>query len=141
MINNTIIYNIKEVKLREAIETSDAPAAVGPYSQAIKTDAGKMVFCSGQIALDPESGKIAGQTAIEQAERCLKNLQAVLHAAGADLKDVVKTTVFLTNMADFAGVNEIYARYFTTVLPARAAVEISRLPKDVKIMIEAIAVI
>jgi 2-iminobutanoate/2-iminopropanoate deaminase len=127
--------------MREYIQTDDAPEAIGPYSQAIKTECGKMIFCSGQIPLDPQSGKIVGQLTIEQAEQCMKNIQAILIASGAELKDVVKTTVYLTNMSDFAGVNDIYAKYFTTFLPARAAVEVSRLPKDVKIMIDAIAVI
>lgn len=127
--------------MKEFIQTDKAPAAIGPYSQAIKTDCGKMVFCSGQIALEPGSGKMAGQMTMDQAEQCLKNIQAVLHAAGAELKDVVKTTVYLINISDFAGVNDVYAKYFTTALPARVAVEVGRLPKDAKIMIDAIAVI
>lgn len=127
--------------MQEYIQTADAPAAVGPYSQAVKTEVGKMIFCSGQIPLDPQTGKISGQLTVEQADRCLKNIQAILHAAGAELKNVVKVTVYLTNMSDFAGVNDIYAKYFTTFLPARAAVEVTRLPKDVKIMIDAIAVL
>ena len=127
--------------MREYIQTDDAPAAIGPYSQAVKTECGEMIFCSGQIPLDPQSGKIIGQSTIDQTEQCLKNIQAILHASGAELKDVVKITVYLINMSDFVGVNEVYAKYFTTFLPARAAVEVSRLPKDVKIMIDAIAVI
>jgi 2-iminobutanoate/2-iminopropanoate deaminase len=127
--------------MKEFIQTDNAPEAVGPYSQAIKVDCGKMIFCSGQIPLDPQTGKIMGQLAAEQTEQCLKNLQAVLHAAGAELKDVVKANVYLTNMSDFQSVNEVYARYFTSFLPARAAVEVSRLPKDVKVEIEAIAII
>ncbi len=127
--------------MKEIIETKKAPAAVGPYSQAVKTDIGKMIFVSGQIPLDPETGKIVGTTTVEQADQVLKNVQAVLHAAGADLKDVVKATVFMTNLSEFAAVNEVYARYFTTSLPARAAFEVGRLPKDVKIEIEAIAVV
>lgn len=127
--------------MKEIIATDKAPAAVGPYSQAVKVGCGTMIFCSGQIPLDPETGKIVGNAAHEQFEQCLKNLQAVLTAAGADLKNVVKTTVFLTSMGDFVPVNEVYARYFTLELPARAAVEVSRLPKDVKVEIEAIAMI
>jgi len=127
--------------MKEIISTDKAPAAVGPYSQAVKVSCGTMIFCSGQIPLDPESGKIVGATAPEQFEQCLKNLQAVLIAAGADLKNVVKTTVFLTSMGDFVPVNEVYAKYFTLELPARAAVEVSRLPKDVKVEIEAVAMI
>jgi 2-iminobutanoate/2-iminopropanoate deaminase len=127
--------------MKETVTTSSAPAAVGPYSQAIKVDCGRLIFCSGQIALDPDSGKIIGTTAAEQAEQVLKNLQAVLYAAGAELKNVVKTTVYMVNIGDFSAVNDVYARYFTTDLPARAAVEVGRLPKDVKVEIEAIAVI
>ncbi len=127
--------------MKELITTTDAPAAVGPYSQAIKVTCGTMIFCSGQIPRDPQSGKIIGATAAEQADQVLKNLSAVLHAAGAELKHVVKTTVFLTSMGDFTAVNEVYARYFTLELPARAAFEVVRLPKDVKVEIEAVAMI
>lgn len=127
--------------MRQTIQTPDAPAAVGPYSQAVKVSCANMIFCSGQIPLDPHSGKIIGNTAAEQADRALKNLTAVLAAAGAELKQVVKTTVYLTSMSDFAMVNEVYAKYFTMDLPARAAVEVGRLPKDVKVEIEAIAVV
>ncbi len=127
--------------MKEIIKTDNAPAAVGPYSQAVKVSCGTMVFCSGQISLDPESGKLIGNAAAEQFEQCLKNLQAVLHAAGAELKHVVKTTVFLTDMGYFVPVNEVYARYFTIDLPARAAIEVARLPKDAKVAIEAIAMI
>ena len=127
--------------MKEIISTDKAPKAVGPYSQAIKVTAGTMIFCSGQIPLDPESGKIIGTTAADQAEQVLKNLSVVLHEAGADLKHVVKANVYLTSMSDFQAVNEVYARYFTIELPARAAVEVSRLPKDVKVEIEAIAII
>ncbi len=127
--------------MREFIQTKDAPAAIGPYSQAVKSEIGKMIFCSGQISLDPESGKIVGQMTIEQADQCLKNIQAILLEAGAELKDVIKVTIYLTNMSDFQGVNDVYAKYFTTFLPARAVVEVARLPKDVKIMIDATAVV
>ena len=129
--------------MKEIIQTNDAPAAVGPYSQGIKVGlpgGGNMLFCSGQIPLDPETGKIIGNTAVEQADQCLKNLQAVLIAGGAELKDLVKVNVYLTSMSDFAGVNEVYAKYFTTLLPARAAVEVGRLPKDVKVEVEAVAI-
>lgn len=127
--------------MKEIIQTSEAPAAVGPYSQAVKIDCGKLIFCSGQIPMDPKSGEIVGDTATEQAEQVLKNLKAVLTAAGAGMENVVKATVFLTNMDDFIAVNEVYAKYFTTDLPARAAVQVARLPKDVKVEIEAIAAI
>ncbi|MEW5922884.1 MAG: RidA family protein [Candidatus Zixiibacteriota bacterium] len=127
--------------MKEIIKTDKAPAAVGPYSQAIKVKAGHLIFCSGQIPLDPKTGNIVGETAPEQAEQVIKNLKAVLAAAGADLTNVVKTNVYLTSMDDFATVNEVYARHFTTQLPARAAVEVGRLPKGVKVEIEAVAVV
>jgi 2-iminobutanoate/2-iminopropanoate deaminase len=127
--------------MKELINTDNAPAAVGPYSQAVKVPAGQMIFCSGQIPLDPETGKIVGTAAVDQADQVLKNLTAVLHAAGAELKNVVKANIYLTSMADFQAVNEVYARYFTLELPARACVEVARLPKDVKVEIEAIAVV
>jgi 2-iminobutanoate/2-iminopropanoate deaminase len=100
-----------------------------------------MIYCSGQIPLDPKEGKIIGITAAEQAEQVLKNVQAILLAAGAEMKHVVKTTIFLTSMNDFGAVNEVYGKYFTFDMPARATVEVSRLPKDVKVEIEAIAMV
>ncbi|PKK82548.1 MAG: hypothetical protein CVT49_13100 [candidate division Zixibacteria bacterium HGW-Zixibacteria-1] len=127
--------------MKEIIKTDKAPAAVGPYSQAIKVKCATMIFCSGQIPLDPKTGNIVGETASEQAEQVITNLKAVLKAAGADLTNVVKTNVYLTSMDDFVPVNEVYARHFTTQLPARAAVEVSRLPRGVKVEIEAVAVI
>jgi 2-iminobutanoate/2-iminopropanoate deaminase len=123
--------------MREVIATGDAPQAIGPYSQAIK--AGKMVFCSGQIALDPASGTIVGSDVAQQTERVLRNLAAVLAAAGSGLDRVVKTTVFLKNMGDFAAMNEVYGRYFKTAPPARSTVEAARLPKDVLVEIDVIA--
>jgi len=123
--------------MREVIATMNAPQAIGPYSQAIK--AGGMVFCSGQIALDPASGAIVGSDVAQQTERVLQNLAAVLAAAGSGLDRVVKTTVFLKNMSDFAAVNEVYGRYFKTAPPARSTVEAARLPKDALVEIEVIA--
>jgi len=123
--------------MREVIATKDAPQAIGPYSQAIKT-AG-LVFCSGQIALDPASGAIVGSDVAQQTERVLQNLAAVLVAAGSGLDRVVKTTVFLKNMGDFAGMNDVYGRYFKTAPPARSTVEAARLPKDVLVEIDVIA--
>jgi 2-iminobutanoate/2-iminopropanoate deaminase len=125
---------------REVIQTPHAPAPVGPYNQAIRT--GTMVFCSGQIALDPATGNIVGKGDVAQeAEQVMKNLEAVLSAAGASFKDVVKTTVFLTDMQDFATVNAVYARYFDeATAPARACVQVSVLPKNVKVEIDCIAV-
>jgi 2-iminobutanoate/2-iminopropanoate deaminase len=128
--------------IREVIQTSQAPAPVGPYNQAIRTS-GTMVFCSGQIALDPATGNIVGggDVALE-AEQVMNNLKAVLSASGASFRDVVKTTVFLTDMQDFATVNGIYARYFDeATAPARACVQVSVLPKNVKVEIDCIAVL
>jgi 2-iminobutanoate/2-iminopropanoate deaminase len=123
--------------MREVIATQDAPQAIGPYSQAIK--AAGLVFCSGQIALDPASGAIAGGDVAHQTERVLQNLAAVLAAAGSGLNRVVKTTVFLKNMGDFAAMNEVYGLYFKTALPARSTVEAARLPRDVLVEIDVIA--
>jgi len=123
--------------MREVIATKSAPQAIGPYSQAIK--AGGLVFCSGQIALDPGSGAIVAGDVAQQTERVLQNLAAVLAAAGSGLDRVVKTTVFLKNMSDFAAMNEVYGRYFKTAPPARSTVEAARLPKDVLVEIDVIA--
>jgi len=128
---------IEEEKMREVIATQDAPQAIGPYSQAIK--AAGWVFCSGQIALDPASGTIVGSDVAQQTERVLQNLAAVLAAAGSGLDRVVKTTVFLKNMADFGAMNEVYGRHFKTTPPARSTVEAARLPKDVLVEIDVIA--
>jgi len=123
--------------MREVIATKDAPQAIGPYSQAIKAEG--MVFCSGQIALDPASGTIVGNDVAQQTERVLKNLAAVLAAAGSGLDRVIKTTVFLKNMADFPAMNEVYGRYFKTAPPARSTVEAARLTKDALVEIDVIA--
>lgn len=123
--------------MRKIIATEHAPRAVGPYSQAI--DTGGLVFCSGQIGIDPESGQLAGPGAREQATQCIKNLGAVLGAAGLGLGDVVKTTVFLIDMGEFAAVNEAYAALFTGDPPARSAVAVTSLPKGARVEIEAIA--
>jgi 2-iminobutanoate/2-iminopropanoate deaminase len=123
--------------MREVIATQDAPQAIGPYSQAIK--AAGLVFCSGQIALEPTSAAIAGGDVAHQTERVLQNLTAVLAAAGSGLDRVVKTTVFLKNMNDFAAMNEVYGRYFKTAPPARSTVEAARLPRDVLVEIDVIA--
>ncbi|MGA9206687.1 MAG: RidA family protein, partial [Terriglobales bacterium] len=117
--------------------TKDAPQAIGPYSQAIK--AAGLVFCSGQIALDPVSGTIVAGDVAEQTERALRNLAAVLAAAGSGLDRVVKTTVFLKSMGDFTAMNEVYASYFKTAPPARSTVEAARLPKDALVEIDVIA--
>ena len=124
--------------MKEVISTKLAPAAIGPYSQAIA--AGGMVFTSGQIPLSPEIGLVVGDDVSAQAVQALDNLKAVLAGAGCDLDDVVKTTVFITDMSQFALVNEIYAKYFTEKAPARSCVEVSKLPKGCLVEVEAIAV-
>ncbi|MDP3278096.1 MAG: RidA family protein [Deltaproteobacteria bacterium] len=125
---------------RTVIATSDAPAAIGPYSQAIVANG--MVFCSGQIALDPRDNSFdAGASVEAQAERVLSNLDAVLRASGATLADVVRTTVFLLDMADFAAVNAVYAKHFTESPPARATVAVQGLPRGAKVEIDAIALL
>lgn len=123
--------------MREQVATKDAPEAIGPYSQAIKANG--MVFCSGQVALDPATQKVLAADISSQTERVLKNLEGVLAAAGTSIEKVVKTTVFLKNMADFAAMNEIYGRHFKAPFPARSTVEVSRLPKDVLVEIDVIA--
>jgi 2-iminobutanoate/2-iminopropanoate deaminase len=120
------------------IATEHAPAAIGPYSQAIS--AGGFVFCSGQLGLDPVTGQMAAPDAAAQARQALANLSAVLIAAGSSLRDVVKTTVFLADMGDFAAVNAIYEAAFGGHKPARACVQAARLPKDARVEIECVAV-
>ena len=127
--------------MREVVKTDKAPGAIGPYSQAIKVSAGKLVFVSGQIPMDPKTGEIVGETAAEQCVQVLNNLKAVLEASGSGMQKVVKTTVFLKDMNDFALVNEVYSTFFTFEPPARAAVEVARLPKDVRVEIEAVALV
>ena len=122
-----------------AVTTPDAPAAIGPYSQAIK--AGGFLFLSGQIPLDPASGALVGGGIEEQTHRVLQNLGAVLTAAGASFADVVKTTVYLQDMNEFAAMNAIYGTYFPTPAPARATVQAGRLPRDVKVEIDLIAAV
>jgi 2-iminobutanoate/2-iminopropanoate deaminase len=128
----------KSVK-KEIVATENAPGAIGPYSQAVK--AGDFVFVSGQIPIDPKTGNFVSEDVAEQTEQVFKNLSAVLEAAGSSLKNVVKTTVFLADMNDFAKMNEVYARYFTENYPARATVQAARLPKDARVEIEAIALL
>ncbi len=124
--------------MKKIISTNQAPAAVGPYSQAVR--AGSMVFCAGQIPLDPKSGQIVSQDVAEQTRRVLDNLTAVLKSERLTLSNVVKTTVFVTDLADFQTVNEIYAKYFGTQPPARSTVQVAALPKAARVEIEAIAV-
>jgi 2-iminobutanoate/2-iminopropanoate deaminase len=118
------------------VQTSAAPAAIGPYSQAIRS--GELVFTAGQIGLDPTTGELMESVA-EQAERALRNLTAVLDAAGTSPERVIKTTIFLADMADFATVNEVYARHFSAPFPARSTVAVAGLPKGALVEIEAIA--
>lgn len=125
--------------MRRIITTEKAPKAIGPYSQAIACSAGELVFTSGQIPLDPGSMEIVSEDVTLQTRQVIENLKAVLSEAGCSLTDVIKTTIFLKNMDDFASVNAEYAKAFGKNPPARSTVEVSRLPKNVKIEIEAIA--
>lgn len=124
---------------RQVVSTAQAPSAIGPYSQAIA--AGGMVFCSGQVAIDPATGSLVDGGVSEQTEQVLENLGAVLEAAGTSFDSVVKTTIFLADLEDFQVVNEIYAKRFGEAPPARATVQVSRLPLDVRVEIDAIAVL
>ncbi len=123
--------------MKKSISTEKAPAAIGPYSQGVRTNG--LIFVSGQLPIDPETGEFAGSDIISQTEQSLKNVMAVLDAEGATLGDVVKVTVFLKDMNDFGGMNEVYGNFFSAPYPARAAVEVARLPKDALVEIEAIA--
>jgi len=124
--------------MRKIIATKAAPAAIGPYSQA--NQFGNLIFTSGQIPLDPETGAIVGTTIEEQTEQVLKNVRSVLEAAGSSMEKVLKTTVFIKNMDDFAAMNAVYAKHFKEgAYPSRSAVEVSRLPKDVLVEIETVA--
>jgi 2-iminobutanoate/2-iminopropanoate deaminase len=127
--------------LRQAILTDKAPKAVGPYSQAIRIAPSGLIFCSGQLSLDPDSGEVVGDTAGEQCRRAMENLSAVLQAAGSSLDRAVKLTLYLSDMGDFAAVNEVYATFFADEPPARAVAESPRLPKGVKLEIDAIAMV
>lgn len=123
--------------MKEIIQTDSAPQAIGPYSQAVKTNG--WVFCSGQIPIDPGTGQFVSGGIEEQTQQVLRNLAAVLEAAGSGLDRVIKTTVFLTDMQEFSAMNGVYGKFFTQDPPARATVEASRLPRDAKVEIEAIA--
>jgi 2-iminobutanoate/2-iminopropanoate deaminase len=124
--------------VKEIIATDRAPRAIGPYSQAVR--AGKLIFASGQIPIDPATGEFVAGGIAEQTEQVLRNLTAVFEAAGVGLAQVVKTTVFLADMEDFAAMNEVYGRFFAQQPPARATVQAARLPRDARVEIEAIAV-
>ena len=124
--------------MKEIVATEHAPQAIGPYSQAVR--AGDLVFASGQIPIDPATKEFVAGGIAEQTEQVLKNLKAVFEAAGIGLDQIVKTTVFLADMNDFAAMNEVYGKYFAENPPARATVQAARLPRDAKVEIEAIAV-
>jgi 2-iminobutanoate/2-iminopropanoate deaminase len=125
--------------VRQVVKTGKAPEAIGPYSQAIK--AGGFVFVSGQIAIDPETGQFVSGGIAEQTRQVMKNLAAVLEAAGSDLQLVVKTSVFLADMEEFAAMNEVYGKFFGDEPPARATVQAVRLPRDARVEIEAVALL
>ena len=123
--------------MREIISTKDAPQAIGPYSQAIKANG--FIFTSGQIAIDPATQQVVGSDIAAQTERVLRNLSEILEAAGSGLGKVVRSTVFLKNMNDFAAMNQVYGKYFSSAPPARSTVEVARLPKDVLVEIDVVA--
>jgi 2-iminobutanoate/2-iminopropanoate deaminase len=125
--------------MREAVSSPGAPAAIGPYSAAIR--AGDLLFLSGSIPLEPTTGQIVPGDITAQATRVMENIKALLAAAGADFAQVVKTTVFLADMNEFAAMNEVYAQYFVAPFPARSTVQVARLPRDVRLEIEVVAVI
>lgn len=125
--------------MKEIVATDRAPRAIGPYSQAVRS--GNLLFVSGQIPIDPATGEFVAGGIIEQTEQVLKNVSAILEAAGAGLQQVIKTTVFLADMDDFTAMNEVYGGFFGENPPARATVQAARLPRDARVEIEAIAVI
>ncbi|MGE5360201.1 MAG: RidA family protein [Bacteroidales bacterium] len=123
--------------MREAISTADAPKAIGPYSQAIR--AGSLLFISGQIALDPATGQVVDGDVAAETRRVLDNLGAILRAAGLSFDHVVRTTVYMADLAEFGAMNDVYAQYFHSPAPARATVQVSRLPRDARVEIDVIA--
>jgi 2-iminobutanoate/2-iminopropanoate deaminase len=123
---------------KKIVESKNAPAPIGPYSQAVQANG--FLFCSGQIALDPASGQVLNGTVAEQAQLVMKNIKAVLEAAGLTFDHVVKTTIFLTDMADFPAVNEVYGKHFTSAPPARSTVAVAGLPRGVKVEVEVTAI-
>jgi 2-iminobutanoate/2-iminopropanoate deaminase len=125
--------------MRDVVLTDRGPKPIGPYSQAVRVNG--FLFLSGQVALDPKSGEMVGASIAEQTERVMENVKGIVEAAGSKMAHVVKTTVFLKNMNDFAAMNEVYARYFAAAPPARSTVEVARLPKDALVEIEVTAVI
>ncbi len=125
---------------RQVVHSDNAPKAIGPYSQAVQVDAGKMTFLSGQIPLDPKTMEMVQGDVVAQTEQVMKNLEAVLKASGLDFSHVVRCTIFLTDLADFTRVNEVYGRYVPSAPPARATVQVAALPRGSKVEIDAIAV-
>jgi 2-iminobutanoate/2-iminopropanoate deaminase len=125
--------------MKDAIATHDAPAAIGPYSQAIV--AGDLLFLSGQIPLDPATGQIVPGDVVAQTDRVMRNLRAILEAAGCSLADVVRTTIYLLDLAQFAAVNESYGRFFEPPYPARATVQVAALPRGAQVEIDAVALV
>ncbi|HZK10873.1 MAG TPA: RidA family protein [Atribacterota bacterium] len=123
---------------KEIIKTQKAPSAIGPYSQAIKT--GNLLFLSGQISIDPETNEFVDSDIEMQSEQVLKNIKAILEAGGSSLEDVVKVTIYLQDIKNFASVNKIYSKYFENNLPARSCIEVSSLPRNAKLEIDAIAI-
>jgi 2-iminobutanoate/2-iminopropanoate deaminase len=130
---------METLQVKEPVQTDQAPKAIGPYSQAIKANG--MLFASGQVPIDPATGEIVEGSIAEQTARVFHNLKAVLEAAGTSFDKVVKTTVFLADLSDFAEMNEAYAKFFTDAPPARSTVEVSRLPKDARLEIDLIALL
>ena len=127
--------------MHEVIQSADAPGAIGPYSQAVAVRAGRLLFLSGQIPLDPRTGQLVSGTIEEETRRVMANLEAVLAAGGAGFQQVVKTTIFLTDLADFAAVNQVYGGYFPADPPARATVQVAALPRGARVEIDAVAAI
>lgn len=134
-----ISASIRSEEMKKEVKTDKAPQAIGPYSQGIVANG--FVFCSGQIPIVPQTGQLSPGGIEDQARQVLKNVSAVLEAAGTSLDNVVKATVFLQDMNDFAAMNKVYAEFFKTPFPARAAVQVARLPRDVKVEIEVIAIL
>lgn len=124
--------------MKKLVHTEQAPAAIGPYSQGVIVDGGRLLFTAGQIPLDPATGDLRNATIAEAAEQVLKNLKAVIEAAGGTLADVLKVTVFMTDLSEFAAMNEVYGRFFANNPPARSAVQVAALPKGARIEMEAI---
>lgn len=125
--------------MKKALSTDKAPAALGPYSQAIQ--AGHTIYVSGELPIDPATGAFAGEDIASQTRQCIENITNILKEAGADLGNVVKTTVLLADIADFGPMNEVYAEYFTEPYPARSAYQVTAIPKNAKLVIEAVAVV